>query len=146
MSICVPNFIKISQYLDPQHFEKAWQNSIYVMTHTWKTTLLWTVNAQGENTPKRPLSFEKWLCENMEKTLPHVEWTPKKKKWVQQPMHSPTHECMTDENRAVSTHHCKPPTVATPRGREREFESGVWLPLKVKCTSHEYEGKKMTLS
>jgi hypothetical protein len=39
------------------------------------TTLLWEVNTQGENTPgttRRPLSFGKWIRENMEKTLPHV--------------------------------------------------------------------------
>ncbi len=61
MSICVPIFMKISQYLDPQYFGKAWWNCMYMMTHTWtyhtplkseytgrehtqETTLLWKVN------------------------------------------------------------------------------------------------------
>ncbi len=60
------------------------------------TTLLWEVNTQGEDTPRRPLSFGKRIRESMEKTLPHVLQTTKKEKWVRQPVHSPPHESKTD--------------------------------------------------
>jgi hypothetical protein len=39
------------------------------------TTLLWEVNTQGENPPgniNTPLSFGRWIRENMETALPHI--------------------------------------------------------------------------
>jgi hypothetical protein len=56
MSIRVPIFMRISQYLDPQYFGKAWRNCMYnddahlnipLLFGKWihrETTLLWKVN------------------------------------------------------------------------------------------------------
>jgi hypothetical protein len=71
------------------------------------TTLLWEVNTQGENTPgttKRPLSFGKWIRENMEKTLPpmfcKLQRATRKEKWVRQVVHSPPHESTMDRKQS----------------------------------------------
>jgi hypothetical protein len=130
MSIHVAHFMMISQYLDPQYFEKAWRNCMYVMTHTWKTTLLWKVIMWkvGYN------------------SYPHVKYSQVKEGSV--PTNAFSSSWMHDRRKTGQWVHntVNPLQWWTPRNQESELESEIWQPLRLKCTSHEYEERKMTLS
>jgi hypothetical protein len=148
MSICVPISMRISQYLDPQYFGKAWRNCMYMymymMTHTriyhsplrseytgrehtQETTLLWKVNTWKHGKDPSPC-FTNYEEREVSMTASAFSSTRqqngrKPRQWIPRTVNLFT------------------------GGHERNFESGIWLPLEVKCTSHEYEenGAKSTI-
>ncbi len=111
-------------------------------------TLLWEVNTQGENPPgntSRPLSFGKWIRENMETALPHILQATKSYKrgkvstascnfsasWHRDPASWHQEKWRTGQGILCTV-------TSSSGGHERNFESRIWLPLEVKCTSHDY--------
>jgi hypothetical protein len=144
MSICVPISMRTYQYLDPQYFGKVWRNCMYIMTHTWtyhsplrseytgrehtlETTLLLKVNTWKHWKDPSPC-FTNYDEREVSTTGSAFSSTQKQ-----------------DGRKTRQWIPCS--VTSSSGGHERNFESGIWLPLEVKCTSHEYKenGAKPTI-